>query len=374
MNFARMTGAALLLAGTVGTVGTGPAAAEELTVALGLPPVHMWAKFYDYMDENIEERTGGALETEVYFGSLLNLRESFTGLRDGIADMAMLVPGYHPAEMPQTNLMIDLAMLGEDAVVISAAASEYMFTCPECLEESIDNGSVFLAMTANPAYMLQTVQPMNTVESLKGKKIRSFSAFGRWVEYVGGIKMSLSANDIYDSLSRGALDANMHPAIELVGLNLKDVVKYVTDLPLGTYNGNQFNMNTAAWRNLSPELRRHLLDLHAEATAYSAVQAEVDNAAVLAEASEDGIEVLAPSEELVALTAEFVAQDMADMDRMARDNYGIEDAGARIERFRGLIAKWRDLLADVDTTDVAAVTALYKTEIWDKLDAETHGM
>lgn len=372
MTIARLAGAALMLAGTA--AATPPAAAEELTVALGLPPIHMWAKVYDYIDENIEERTGGALETEVYFGSLLNLRESFTGLRDGIADLAMLVPGYHPAEMPQTNLIIDLAMLGEDSVIISAAVSEYMFTCPECIEESIDNGSVFLSMAANPAYLLQTVEPMNTVESLQGKKIRSFSAFGRWVEYVGGIKMSLSANDIYDSLSRGALDANMHPAIELVGLNLKDVVNYVTDLPLGTYNGNQFNMNTAAWRDLTPELRRQLLDLHAEATAFAVVRAELDNDAVLAAAPEDGIEVLQPSPEMAALKDEFVEQDMANMEQMALDTYGIEDAGERIARFRGLIDKWREMLADVDTTDVAAITAIYKSEIWDKVDADVYGM
>lgn len=372
MNFSRLTAAALMLA--AGSAAS-PATAKDLTVAIGLPPVHMWAKVYDYIDENIEERSDGTLETEVYYGSLLNLKQSFTGLRDGIADMAMLVPGYHPAEMPQTNLMIDLAMLGDDAVVLSGAATEYMFTCPECLEESVDNGSIFFAMTANPAYMLQTVEPMDTVESLQGKKIRSFSAFGRWVEYVGGIKMSLSANDIYDSLSRGALDANMHPATELVGLNLKDVVKYVTRLPLGTYNGNQFNMNTDVWRGLTQEQRRELLDLHAEAAAYAAVEAETQNEDILNRiAAEEGIEVLEPSPELVALTAEFVAQDMTNMDQMAKDNYGIQDAPARIERFRGLIEKWRGLIANVDATDVAAVTEVYKREIWDKVDAGAHGM
>ena len=230
-------------------------------------------------------------------------------------------------------------------------------------------------MTANPAYMLQTVEPMATVESLQGKKIRSFSAFGRWVEYVGGIKMSLSANDIYDALSRGTLDANMHPATELEGLNLKDVVKYVTRMPLGTYNGNQFNFNTDSWRDLTDDQRRQMLDLHAEAAAFAAVKAQVQNDEILNKgAAADGIEVLEPSAELVALTAKFVEEDMANMDQMAKDNYGIQDASARIERFRGLIAKWRDLLAGVDKTDTAAVTALFRSEIWDKVDATTHGM
>lgn len=368
----RLAAAATMIAATTMAA---PAADKELTVAIGLPPIHMWSKFYAYLDENIEERTGGALGTEVFYGSLLNLKQSLTGLRDGIADVAMLVPGYHPAELPYTNLIVDLAMLGEDAVVLSAAVSEYMFTCPECLKESMNNGSVFLAMTANPAYMLQTVEPMATVESLHGKKIRSFSAFGRWVEYVGGIKMSLSANDIYDALSRGTLDANMHPATELEGLNLKDVVKYVTRLPLGTYNGNQFNMNNDSWRALSAEQRRKVMDLHAEAAAYSAVEAQTDNDNILDKrAAEAGIEVLEPSPEMVEMTRKFVDEDMANMDQMAKDNYNIQDAAARIERFKGLIEKWRGLLAGIDKTDVAAVTALYKREIWDKVDTETYGM
>jgi hypothetical protein len=62
------------------------------------------------------------------------------------------------------------------------------------------------------------------------------------------------------------------------------------------------------------------------------------------------------------------------MEQMALENYGIEDAGKRIDTFQGLIEKWRGLIAEVDKADVEAVTALYKREIWDKIDAETHGM
>lgn len=371
----RFSSAALAAAMSFCAAGPAFAADRDLTFALGLPPIHMWAVFYEYLDQNLESRTNNALGAEVYYGSLLNLKQSLTGLRDNIADSAMLVPAYHPAEMPQTNLIVDLAMLGEDAVVLAAASSEYIFSCAACLKESEANGSIFLAMTSNPAYMLQTVKPMVTLEQIKGKKIRSFSAFGRWVEYVGGIKMSLTANDIYDALSRGALDANMHPAVELVGLNLKDVVKYVTKLPLGTYHGNQFNFNTATWRSLSPELRRDMIDLFGEAAAKSSVEAQVHNDKILnVVAAQEGIEVLEPSAELVAATTSFIAKDMAAMEQMALDNYGITDAGVRIETFKGLIAKWRVLIAEIDKSDVAAVTALYKREIWDKIDAETHGM
>ncbi|WP_420394731.1 C4-dicarboxylate TRAP transporter substrate-binding protein [Acuticoccus sp.] len=364
------------LAATIAIGATaGTASAEELSLAIGLPPIHPWSMTYTYVDENIEEATGGKYSAEVYYGSLLNLKQSLTGLRDGIADAAMLVPGYHPAEMPHTNLVVDLAMLGDDSVSVAGAVMEYMFTCPECLEESEDNGSVFVAMNVNPVYMLQTMEPMTTPEDLQGKKIRSFSAFGRWVEYVGGIKMSMSANDIYDALSRGTLDANMHPASELYSLNFKDVVKYITNLPLGTYNGNQFNFNIDTWQAMPEEDRRAIFELFAEAVAHAQVGAENFNDEVLAtRAPADGIEVVEPSPELVALTERFIEDDLAKMDEMARENYGIEDAPARIERFQGLVDRWKSLTSEIDDSDPEAVATLYKREVFDKVDMANHGL
>ena len=367
----------LVIALSLAFVGANAATAEskKLTFAIGLPPIHTWSKAYTYVDEQIEDRSGGALSVEVHYGSLLNLKQSLNGLRDGIADSALLVPGYHPAEMPQTNLIVDLAMLGQNAVVLSAAVSEYMFTCPECLAESEANGSIFLAMTANAPYMLQTTKPLVTVESLKGKKIRSFSAFGRWVEYMGGIKMSLSANDIYDALSRGTLDANLHPATELYNLNFKDVAKYITNLPLGTYNGNQFNFNADTWREMSADNRQLMIDMFAEAAALTSVEFQSFNDEILTKkAAADGIKVVDPTPELVAATQKFIKQDMANMDKMAKENYNIQDAPARIAKFKGLIQKWRDLLSKIDTTNVADVTSLYKREIWNNVNVATHGM
>ena len=365
----------MALALLAGGLTAANATAKDLTFAIGLPPIHTWSKTLAYVDEHIDERSGGALSTEVFYGSLLNLKQGLNGVRDGLADAALLVPGYHPAEMPQVNLILDLAMLGHNATVLSAATSEYMFTCPECLAESEANGSVFLAMTSNAPYMLLTTEPMTTLESLRGKNIRSFSAFGRWVEFIGGIKMSLSANDIYDALSRGTLDANLHPATELYNLNFKDVAKFITRLPLGTYHGNQFNMNIDTWRNLTTDERRLLLDLFAEASALTTVQFQTFNDDILnGGGAADGIQVLEPAPELVAATEQFIAEDMANMEVMARDNYGITDAEPRIARFTALIEKWRGQLAAIDATDVDAVTALYKREIWDRVDAATHGM
>ncbi len=364
-----------MLCGALALAATQTAAARELTFAIGLPPNHTWSQTMKYVADRLPEATSGALTAETYYGSLLNLKQSLTGLRDGVADVGMIVPGYHPAELPDTNLIIDLAMLGKDGIVLSAAVSDYMFNCDPCLQEAQAQGSTFVAMTANAPYMLQTIEPMTKPEDLKGKKIRSFSAFGRWAEYVGAIKMSMSANDIYDALSRGTLDANLHPAAELYNLNFADVVQYVTRLPLGTYNGNQFQVNNDVWRSLTTEQRRVILDLFGEAAAHTAVDFQVFSDHVLdVKAPENGIEVLEPSPELVALTNEFIEQDLKSLAAETEKNYGITDAAEKIETFEGYIQRWRDLLGEIDHTDKDAVADLFHREIWSKLDAATYGM
>ena len=118
-----------------------------------------------------------------------------------------------------------------------------------------------------------------------------------------------------------------------------------------------------------------MLALFAEAAALTTVEFQNFNDEVLnTKAAQDGIQVLEPSPELVALTDRFILEDLANFDQMAKDNYGIQDAPQRVERFRGLIIRWRGLLSAIDANDVEAVTTLYKTEIWDKVDAASHGM
>ena len=74
------------------------------------------------------------------------------------------------------------------------------------------------------------------------------------------------------------------------------------------------------------------------------------------------------------LTDLFILEGLANFDQMAKNNYGIQDPSERVDRFSNLIVRWRNLLATIDTHDVEAVTELYKTEIWDKIDAASHGM
>ena len=65
------------------------------------------------------------------------------------------------------------------------------------------------------------------------------------------------------------------------------------------------------------------------------------------------------------LTNFFILEDLANFDQMAKDNYGIQDASERVDRFSNLIVCWRNFLVTINAHDVEAVNKLYKTGIWD---------
>jgi len=83
--------------------------------------------------------------------------------------------------------------------------------------------------------------------------------------------------------------------------------------------------------------------------------------------------VVDPDETLTNALAEFVVADEATLISTAKER-GVADPEAILTAFKAIIDKWDGLLADVDTTDVDALAALARSEIYDKIDETTYGV
>ena len=92
----------------------------------------------------------------------------------------------------------------------------------------------------------------------------------------------------------------------------------------------------------------------------------------VAAAREKGIPLLDAAEELRAANAAFVEQDLRLIEAEMSEKYGVADAGAKIETAKKLIAKWQKLTAGIDPTDRDALSALYWSEVYGKLDPATY--
>ncbi|PWV95775.1 TRAP-type C4-dicarboxylate transport system substrate-binding protein [Hoeflea marina] len=356
---------------------TGSVGAETLRFAIGVPENFTVVSAMKYFAEKIPERTDGKLDAKLFTGSsLLNFTETFSGVRDGIADMGYVVAAYHRAELKESNLIGDLGMLGSNLVVMAGAASEYCFTDPECAAEYVNQGQVFLGFGSTPPYRVISKTPLKSLADLKGKRIRSFSAYGRWAEAMDGVQVNLPAGDIYQGFSQGTIDANMHPYEALVTLSLKDVAKYVTDLPLGTFYINAlFDTNLDLWRKWDAETRVAVMDTAVEGIGRAAAATYSEDLAFAnGGVAKLGVEVVTPDPDVVDATKAFVEKDVPAIAALNEETFGVTGAAPKIARFQELVAKWEGLVAKIDPANQDQVADLYRENVFGSIDKATYGM
>lgn len=358
-------------------VAVGGANAETLRFAIGMPDNSPIVSGPKYFAENLSARTDGALDARLFTGSsLLNFSETFPGIRDGVADIGYVVASYHRAELKESNLIGDLGMTGTNIVAMAGAASEYCFIDEACRNEWITQGQVFLGFTSTAPYRLISTTPLATLDDVKGKRIRSFSAYGRWAEAMGAAQVNLPAGDIYEGFTQGTIDVNVHPYEALVTLSLKDVAKNVTDMQIGSLFINAlFNTNLDAWRGWDEKTRVAVLDLALESIGRSVANTHADDLAYHEKGvAEIGVTVIAPDQALVDAKNAFVEKDLEEIARLNEQSFGVTDAQAKIERFNALVAKWEGLVAGIDPANADQVADLFRESAFGDLDKATYGM
>ena len=367
----------VIIAGAISLMLSSGAQAKELRFSIGVPEKFTIVEAMKYFEANIPARTGGEISAKLFTGSsLLSFTETLTGIRDGIADMGYVVSAYHRAELPESNLIGDLGMTGTNPIVMAGAASEYCFNDAECAAEYQKIGQVFLGFASTPPYRVISKEPLVTLDDIKGKKIRSFSAYGRWAQDLLATQVSLPAGEIYEGFTQGAIDANMHPYEVLVTLNLADVAKYVTDIELGTFYINAlFNVNRDLWQSFSEEHRIAIMETAAEGIGRAATATFIEDQNFQNGGVADlGVTIVKPDQSVIDATAAFIAKDLPGIAELNETRFGVRDAASKIERFRALVTRWEGLVDGVDPKNPDGVAALFKDNLFGGLNKSAYGM
>ncbi|WP_370302776.1 C4-dicarboxylate TRAP transporter substrate-binding protein [Pseudooceanicola sp.] len=364
------------------SLASSAAVAEPLKAAVGLPPKNSTVVSYEAFADYVAERSD--LEIKVYSLSLLSMKETSPGIRDGLADLGFVLPVYYPAEFAESNLVANLSMLStagtqvaSPGAAMTGAMTEYIFfNCPECLAEYKAQGQVFLGSMSSASYVLLCNQPVATIEDLRGKKLRSGSPnFSRWAEKFGAVAVSMSGNDQYEALGQGVIDCTMAAVSELTNNSLADVTKYVTlGVPGGVFAGAATaNFGIPSWQGLTDEQRAVILE------AMSLMQADMTlgyhnlSVADMEAAPGKGVELLDPSPDLVAETDAFVMEDVKIIEQQFATDYGVADTGRKVAEIMALVEKWKGLTADA-AGDKQVLAQVYWDNIYSKLDPKTFGM
>ena len=280
--------------------------------SIWFPDAHPLTKF-GYLDwaQDVETASGGTLKPKVFTGTvLLPPAAHLSGVTDGIAQVAYHAGTFTPKDLPKDNVLTQLGFVYSD-----------------------------------------------------------------WAKSVGAVPVNVPSSEMYSGLEKGQLDCASNGANELKTRSLWEVSKQATMVELGVYwAGYQYGFNNEFWRSLSPEQRRTLLDTIAAAIVRTGIGYQAAADETVREAPSHGVTLHEPAADLAQSIRDFASAARANAINLGKEKFGLENPDALISRFEQRIEKWERLLAGIDRTDEAELTALLKAELYDKIDVDSYGL
>ncbi|WP_081952625.1 TRAP transporter substrate-binding protein [Rhizobium sp. YS-1r] len=297
-----------LVAATVGAMavlasGALPASAQDkqinLKISLWVPPVHPLVKSTQEWADSIAKASGGTIIASVFPAEQLGKAfDHYDMVRDGIADVGYVSPGYQPGRFPVINAA-QLPFTVADAKGGTAAIdSWYRKYAPKEMADT----HFCLAFVHDPG-ALHSRKKITLPSDVKGLKVRpAQQTMGELVTTLGGTNVQASAPESRDALERGIADAITFPWNSIFLFGIDKVTKYTLDVPLYT-TAYTWTMNKDVYDNASAAQKKVLDDHCSTAWAVKLSSAWTD----FEHAGRDKMKAT-PGHEVVELTPEQVAE------------------------------------------------------------------
>jgi TRAP-type C4-dicarboxylate transport system substrate-binding protein len=166
----------------------------------------------------------GIVEIEVFFAGALGKAPAKQPqlVRDGIADLAYIVPGYTAAQFPD-NAVIELPGLFRDQ---QEASLVFMKMVAAGALRGYDDFMVIAAYTVEP-HSIHTRRPATSLDDLKGLKIRANNPTeAATFEKLGMAAIVMPVNQIADGIGSGAIDGGAIPPAMLAEFGVGRLTTY----------------------------------------------------------------------------------------------------------------------------------------------------
>lgn len=209
-------------------------AAEELKLATFVPPSHIiMARVLTPWAQELPAKSGGNLSIR-FFPSLQlggSPPQLYRQMVQGISDICFTLPGYTSGDFP----LMALTELPGTATSAEDGTRKLWAHFDRFLAREYKDAKVLMLWNSDTASLMSKTKPIRTLEDMKGLKIRTPSAAqSAQLEALGATPIDMPANQIYNNLDRGVVDAAMIPMSAAIDFKLIEVARYFTlNAPLG---------------------------------------------------------------------------------------------------------------------------------------------
>ncbi|WID99855.1 TRAP transporter substrate-binding protein (plasmid) [Bosea vestrisii] len=255
-----LAGAIALFLGATTSSAQSQEKSVHLKISLFVPPAHPLVPSAKEWAESLKKASGGSITATIFPAEQLGKAfDQYDMASNGIADVALVSPGYQPGRFPIINAA-QLPFMVANAEGGSAAVDEwYRKYAPREMSDT----HFCMAFVHDPG-TLHSRKKIVLPGDVRGLKVRpAQQAIGELITTLGGTNIQASAPESRDALERGVADAITFPWNSIFLFGIDKVAKHTLDVPLYT-TSYTWSLNKAAYDRASPQQKR-AIDEHCTA-------------------------------------------------------------------------------------------------------------
>ncbi len=238
----------------------GPASAQTTSLRLShwLPMAHPMHIALNEWTQSLSKASGGSLNTTIFHSEQIGKAfDHYDMVRDGIADIALINPGYQPGRFPVSSAA-EMPFMIADSVKGTIAVDKWYRKYAAAEMKDV----VFCAAFLRPSAIFQSrTKPVTVPADIKGMRIRPpDGTVAALVTSLGGVNVQASAPESRDVLERGVADGTVFPWGSTVLFGVDKALKYHLDMPaeMGFFG---LAINKARYEKLTADQKK-ALDAH----------------------------------------------------------------------------------------------------------------
>ncbi|WP_232818207.1 TRAP transporter substrate-binding protein DctP [Zobellella maritima] len=212
------------------------------------------AGYLNEFAKEVEQLSNGDLKVDVFHAASLGLNEPdlLRILQRGSVDMALLYGEYYTRDAPELA-----AVYAQGAITQPKQHLEILPTIRDIYEKGYAKWNIkTIGGIVSPVFSvgLHCKEPLNSLEQLKKKKVRVWSA--QLVDAFGKLDISaqvIPQNDMYMALQTGVVDCAYYLSTVAETVSLHEVTKYEAYLHPWAAVPALFGISERSWKSLSAE-------------------------------------------------------------------------------------------------------------------------
>lgn len=251
-----------------GTMTMEASAQTVLRYSNFIPPNHILrSQVFDPWIANVEKVTNGRVKIEMMPKVVGTVTGQFDVVRDGLADIAVVVPSYTPGRFDLSEI-VEIPFMGDRAELVAPVF--HNFYTNNLLKYGEFSGAHVLSIFTNTPPLLFTAKKVpKSADDMKGMKLRTSSAsMAQSVTLLGGVPVIKPVTEIYEMVASGLVDGGLFPAVDYKSFKLTQVLPKATFIPGGiSCSAVALIINEGKWMSLSVADREAITKISGEAMA-----------------------------------------------------------------------------------------------------------